>query len=84
MNLLVDAGWLNGCRCSGTAPYDFGEAAITARGRYELQRAREAAKALKETMPKQTESQPAGSDCRRSGIGGNSATRTGRLSLWVR
>lgn len=47
MSLLVDSGLAEWLQVMGTAPYDFGEAAITARGRYEFQRAMEATKASK-------------------------------------
>jgi hypothetical protein len=47
MSLLVDSGLAEWLQVMGTAPYDFGEAMITARGRYELQRATETAKATK-------------------------------------
>ena len=38
VTLLVDAGYVEWVQVMGTAPYDFGEAAITPRGRYECQR----------------------------------------------
>lgn len=47
MTILVDSGLAEWLQVMGTAPYDFGEATITARGRYELQRATEAAKGAK-------------------------------------
>jgi len=47
MSILVDSGLAEWLQVMGTAPYDFGEATITARGRYELQRATEAAKTTK-------------------------------------
>lgn len=46
MSVLVDAGLAEWLQVMGTAPYDFGEATITARGRYERQRAIQAAKRL--------------------------------------
>jgi hypothetical protein len=46
MSILVDAGLAEWLQVMGTAPYDFGEATITARGRYERQRAVQAGKHL--------------------------------------
>jgi hypothetical protein len=45
MSMLVDAGLAEWLQVFGTAPYDFGDAVITGRGRYEYQRAVAAAKA---------------------------------------
>jgi hypothetical protein len=52
MSMLVDAGLAEWLQVFGTGPYDFGEAVITARGRYEHQRAAVAAKAAP-TLPSQ-------------------------------
>src|SRR5689334_18625281 len=45
MSMLVDAGLAEWLQVFGTAPYDFGDAMITGRGRYEYQRSVEAAQA---------------------------------------
>jgi hypothetical protein len=47
MSILVDSGLAEWLQVMGTAPYRFGEATITTRGRYELQRATEAAQISK-------------------------------------
>lgn len=51
MSILVDAGLAEWLQVMGTAPYDFGEATITSRGRYELQRVTDAQKAAQRTAP---------------------------------
>ncbi|CBE68765.1 protein of unknown function [Candidatus Methylomirabilis oxygeniifera] len=49
--ILVDSGLAEWLQVMGTAPFDFGKAAITPRGRYEYQRAIEEKKIAAERQP---------------------------------
>lgn len=51
MAILVDSGLAEWLQALGTAPFDFGQAAITPRGRYEYQRAVEVKKMAAERQP---------------------------------
>ena len=82
VSILVDSGLAEWLQVMGTAPYDFGEAMITARGRYELQRAMEAAKSTR--TPGSTEAAAAiateATPRRRSVRPTASPTKTGKWS----
>jgi hypothetical protein len=58
MAILVDSGLAEWLQVMGTAPFDFGDATITPRGRYEYQRAAQAANGTAKT-PSATRESPA-------------------------